>query len=92
MGHRVPLARNASKLDVVRHRQAMVNMGRPIDSRGNVAGFRPQYMEHVLVSLGHADPSLVDAEVSKRSKRKREAKKSWIAKFKRNQTQWVLSP
>jgi hypothetical protein len=92
MGHRVPLARHATPLDIVRHRQAMVNMGRVLNSRGDVAGFRPQYMEYVLVSLGHADPSLAAKTVSERSKRKRAAKQSWIAKFKRNQTQWVLSP
>lgn len=82
MGHRIPLHGNASTDDLVRHRQHMVNMARPLDVDGNVAGFRPQYMEYVLVAAGHAEPSLLDKPRSDRSKKRQKAKEDWNARYR----------
>lgn len=76
MGHRIPL-HGGSADDKVRHYQAMVNMA----PNGN--GFRPNFMEHMLVKLGHADASLLLPDRSERSKRKAKAKVEFLAALKK---------
>ena len=78
MGHRIPLHSDTQRVtpdQKVLHRQAMIQM--------NPKGFRPNYMEHVLVQFGQATPDLLRPDRSKRSIRKAEARVAYLAKCKR---------
>lgn len=66
----------------VLHRQGMANLARVMNEQGDLAGFRPQYMEHVLVQFGHADRSLLDKPLSKRQVEKRKAKAAFLKKMR----------
>ena len=83
MGHRLPLAPNATELDRLVHRQTMAGFARIIDpERAILAGFRPQYMERVLVAMGHADPKLLAPDRSERSKRRHADRAKFRKRFK----------
>lgn len=86
MGHRIPIRRDASLDERVAHRQHMINMSK----NGN--GFRPNYMEAVLVNSGQVDPSFVQPERSKRSIEKAKAKRAFRERFERERQQFIFSP
>ena len=82
MNVRVPLPRNASVDEVVMHRQSMAACARVMNAEGDLAGFRPRFMEHTLVQFGHAHPTLAMTRQSKRSADKEAAKAKFRADFK----------
>jgi len=84
MAHLVPLHANTRKVSedqLVLHRQAMANKARVLDMNGGLAGFRPQYMERVLVAAGQADRSLLNKPLSARQKAKWESRKRYLKKM-----------
>lgn len=84
-GHSIPIPRDASDTQRVFHYQAMAQMARVMNEQGDLAGFRPGFMERKLVQLGHADPSLLVPERSERSKRKALAKRNYLDRLHRQQ-------
>ncbi len=83
MAHRIPChSRTNRHIDLVVHRQKMATYARVMNSNGDLAGFRPQYMEHVLVAAGQADASLTNQPLSKRQKAKRKSKLAFLEKMR----------
>ena len=84
MAFSIPLhaKKNTTRDQRVLHRQGMANLARVMNGNGDLAGFRPGYMERVLVRLGQADPSLLDKPLSRRQVAKRKAKKAFLERMR----------
>lgn len=68
----------------VMHRQNMAACARVMNDNGDLAGFRPGYMEHVLVNAGQAHPNLLDKPLSKRQKAKRASRARYLKACAKN--------